>query len=186
MDYLLFPVKRAAEKGLIVLGSLVLVAPFACGYRSEQALSAATPLCVRAAPPKLPDLGAVQAALDGARDELAQRGALGSSYPCLVLELLRVDEAPTGLSAPLAGDLQPFARGTSVRVVGRGWVEATRGAPTSRDTGDVSRVARTAATQSGAADSTHHDAQVRAAAERTGRAIVAIALGLPEPQNELP
>lgn len=164
---------------------LLALTPVACGYRAENALSQAGPLCVRAASPKVPHAAAVQAALDGAREQLARHDALGSSYPCLVVEVLRVDEAGTGVFAPRPSDAgQPFARGTAVAVVARGWVEQTPGGAASRDTGDVRRSAHAAAVAAGPPDSIQHGGAIQAAAERVGEALAARALGLPEPADE--
>jgi hypothetical protein len=183
VDILLFPVKLGGW-----LSAVAAVAGFgttSCGYRSEQVVAAAEPLCVRGAPPKIPDLAAVEAVLDGARAELTERGALGSSYPCLIVEVLRVDEVGTGAVAPSAGD-QPFARGTTVAVTARAWVESSAGAAPSRDTGDVRRAARGAAVRAGSADSIRHADELRAASDRLGHALAARALGLPEAADEAP
>ena len=179
MDILLFPVKLG---GWLIAWACGVSG---CGYQPEHAVTAAEPLCVRAAPAKIPDLAAVEAALDGARAELADRGALASSYPCLLVEVLRVDEFGTGASAPSPGATQPFARGTSVAVSARGWVEAQPGAPPQRDTGDLRRAARAGAVN-GAADFTRHADELRAAADRVGHAVAARVLGLPEASDELP
>ncbi|MFZ5897319.1 MAG: hypothetical protein ACOY0T_40065 [Myxococcota bacterium] len=178
VDILLFPVKLCAL-ALAMLSS-------ACGYRAQHAVTEATPLCVRAAPAKVPDLELVEAVLDGTRNELSVHDALGSSYPCLVVEVLRVDEAPTGIMAPAAGETQPFARGTAVAVTARAWVEEVAGGAASRDTGDVRRTARAGAASGAVAESARHGAALRAAGELTGRAVAARALGFPEPSDEAP
>jgi hypothetical protein len=161
------------------------VLTLSCGYRSEQAIAEASLLCVRSAPPKLPDASALEAVLDGAREELSHHGSLGSSYPCLVVEVLRVDETGTGVSAG-ARSGQPFARGVSLGVLARGWVEQSPGGTPSRDTGDVRRSARAAVVPEGPADSIRHGDELRAAGERVGRALAARVLGLPEPADEAP
>lgn len=174
--------------GLPAALSLVLALPLvSCGYRAEQALSEAVPLCVRAASPKVAEPAAIEGALDGAREELALHNALGSSYPCLIVEVLRIDESGTGVFSPRSsGAEQPFARGTAVAVVARGWVEQNAGAAPSRDTGDVRRAARAAAVASGLPDSTRNADATRAASDRAGRAVARRVLGLPEPADEAP
>jgi hypothetical protein len=136
----------------------------------------------------VPDLGAVQGALDGARQELARHGALGESgdYPCLVVELLRVDEAPAGIVAnPIDVSQQPEARGTAVAVVGRAWVQREPAGAPSRDTGDLRRAARQEVT-SGLAEGTRHDRGLEAAAQQLGRDLARRVLGLPTPSDDLP
>jgi hypothetical protein len=184
VDILLFPVKLGGWLSAVV--AVAGLATTSCGYRPEHAVAAAEPLCVRGAPPKIPDLIAIEAVLDGARAELTERGALGSSYPCLVVEVLRVDEVGTGAVAPSPADTQPFARGTTVAVTARAWVESSAGATPSRDTGDVRRAARGAAVRAGSADSIRHADELRAASDRLGRALAARALGLPEAADEAP
>jgi hypothetical protein len=153
-----------------------------CGYHAVYAEGARKALCVEAAPPRVPDFGAVQAALDGARGELSRLGALGSGYPCLKVELLRVEEKATGLHAQGG---QPRAAGVAVAVTGRGWVERDRGeGRLSRDTGDVRRVARVEAVPELGADAVRHRRAVRAAAEAVGRALAQHVMGLPVPARE--
>ena len=175
--------ETAGFLGTFALGVSVLT--LSCGYRSEQAIAEASLLCVRAAPPKVPDASAIEGVLDGAREELSRHDSLGSSYPCLVVEVLRIDETGTGVSAG-AGSAQPFARGVSLSVVARGWVEQSPAGAPSRDTGDVRRTARAAVVPEGAADSIRHGDELRAAGERVGRALAARVLGLPEPADEAP
>lgn len=169
-----------------IAAAVLSLCAVSCGYRPEQALSESAPLCVRAAPPKVPDASAIQAVLDGARDELARHDSLGSSYPCLVIEVLRIDEAGTGVVAGSGNSEQPFARGVSLGVVARGWVEQSPNGAASRDTGDVRRVARAAAVPSGPSDTIRHGDELRAAGERVGHAVAARVLGLPEPADEAP
>lgn len=203
VDYLLFPVKpswcrRAAlavaglrtasgwgyTVGLAVAG---LLTASGCGYRSLAAPSAGERLCVLAAPPKVPDFGAVQATLDGAREELARRAALrDSGYPCLVIEVLRVDEVASGIVASdTAGAERPRARGTGVAVVGRAWVQDNADAPLSRDTGDVRRAARSETTAP-PLEGTRHDRELARAGAELGRDLARRVLGLPTPSDELP
>lgn len=153
-----------------------------CGYRAVYSEGTATPLCVVAASPRVPDFSAVQAALDGARAELARSGSLSPSghYPCLVVEVLRVEERSTGV---LAVEETPRARGSAVVVTGRGGIQAEPGAPLSRDTGDLRRgVALEAGTTLGA-EAARHRAATEAAAHALGRDLARRALGLPVPSN---
>lgn len=179
MDILLFPVKR--------LSWLLLLT--GCGYQPIYASSHAERWCVRAAPPQIADFGAVDGALQGARSELSRAGLLatGSSHPCLMVELLRVEETATGMRLePTGGRDQARGRGSAVFVVGRGWLAAEPNGVVSRDTGDMTRAARVAFTPSAVSDSAHHRATVRSAAEALGRAIARRVLGLPEPTHEAP
>jgi hypothetical protein len=190
VDILLFPVKLGHWRRLgggFGLALAVLTAG-ACGYRSLASTEPADRLCVLAAPGKVPYPSAAGAALDGARAELARHGALRESreYPCLVLEILRVDEVAVGATAqPTASGEQPRARGTDVAVLARGWVLASVEGETSRDTGDVRRSVGVEVT-SGVPDSTRHDRAVTAAAHQTGQAIARSALGFPVPADEVP
>ena len=165
--------------------SIAVVLTLSCGYRSEQAIAEASLLCVRSAPPKVPDASAIEAVLDGAREELSRHDSLGSAYPCLVVEVLRIDETGIGISAG-AGSAQPFSRGVSLSVVARGWVEQSPAGAPSRDTGDVRRTARAAVVPEGPADSIRHGDELKAAGERVGRALAARVLGMPEPADEAP
>lgn len=162
----------------------LLVVAVGCGYRPIYGGEAAERLCVAAAPTKVPDFGALHAALRGARDELARAGALtsGNQRPCLRVELLRVQERATGIT--LAPDAEhPSARGTAVVVRGRGWVERGSGDTIVRDTGDMSREARALSETASARDAEAHQQLVRAAAEELGRAIAQRVLGLPTPSQ---
>lgn len=183
VDMLLFPVKlgpRWRSGGWLGLLSSGFVLA-ACGYHSVAETPASERLCVRAAPSKVPYPAAPAAALDGARRELGRYGALRDSndYPCLLIELLRVDETAVGATAELtpSGE-QPRARGASVGVLARGWVATGPEGAVSRDTGDMRRTVELEVA-SGVADSTRHDRAVVAAAERVGRDIARVTLGLP-------
>jgi hypothetical protein len=136
----------------------------------------------------VPDYGAIQGALDGAREELARHSGLGESgvYPCLVIELLRIDEAPAGIVAgQVDGAHQPRARGTGVAIVGRARVQAAPDAAFSRDTGDMRRVARLEAS-SGPVEGVRHDRALALAGQALGRDLARRILGLPTPSDELP
>ena len=148
-----------------------------------------TRLSVHAAPPKIPDVGASQAVLAGARSELSSAGVLASSggYPRLVIELSRVDERSLGILADSTGnDAQPLARGSAIGVVGRAWVEEAPGAAPSRDTGDMRRAERFASGLDRVTDSRRDEAAIAAASRRLGRALARRVLGYPEPADESP
>jgi hypothetical protein len=175
VDILLFPVKR--------LGLALLLA--CCGYQPIHASSNGERLCVRAVEPKIADFRAVHAALNGARSELQRVGALdsGQAESCLVIELLSIAELPVGLHAErFDGREQPRARGTTVVVRGRGWIEQ-RNRSVSRDTGDMMRDSRAAASSSIVTDTERHRALAQSAAFDLGRAIAQRILGLPTPSR---
>ena len=108
-----------------VLGlALILVGSSSCGYQPVYSGSEpAERLAVVLAPSRVPNAEAVQAALAGARAELARSGSLrgGSGYPRLVLEITRVDDEGTGIQVVPApgepGDEIPLNRAGSVGVV---------------------------------------------------------------------
>jgi hypothetical protein len=141
------------------------------------------------AQPKVARIDAVQETLAGARAELSKSGALepGGGYPRLVVEVLRVDERASGIVAgtrPSTGEQVPIGRGSAVAVLGRAWVEPSRGAGRLQDTGDMRRVEYYASAQDSALEALRHDEAVRAAARELGRALVRRVLGAPEPDVE--
>jgi len=178
---------RGARRSWIasLLGSVVLCG---CGYRP---LYSGKPpeerLSVVASRIGIPRAEAVQSALRGARQELAAAGALSTSsdrYPRLVLELVRVDETATGVVAVGAeGDALPQARGSSVAVTGRAWIEARPG-ERSDETPDLHRVESVASGASSGLDREQNRAAVEAAANRLGRDLARLVLGLPTPRRE--
>ena len=121
---------------------------------------------------------AAQQAVAGVRSELQPAGALGSGFPRVVVEILRVDERSIGVSSTSTG---PLARGTEIVVVGCAHVLERSEAAPSRDTGDLSRAAQYAAGSSPAADSAARSRAVRDAARSLGKALGRALLGLPEP-----
>ena len=131
---------------------------------------------------------ALEAALAGARSELSRLGALGDDgdYPMLMLELTRVDELASAISARAwRGDGRaPAARGSVVAVTGRAWVLETRDAAPTSDTGDVRRVARHSAGPDTLRESFAHDDALDAAARELGASLARAALGVPEPGVE--
>ena len=121
---------------------------------------------------------AAQQAVAGVRSELQPAGALGTGFPQVVVEVLRVDERSIGVSS--TGNI-PLARGTEIIVVGRAHGLERPGAAPSRDTGDMSRDAQYAAGSSPAADNAARSRAVRDAARSLGKALGRALLGLPEP-----
>jgi hypothetical protein len=122
---------------------------------------------------------AVQDAAAGLRSELGPAGALGSGYPRVVVEVLRVDERSIGVRS--TGNTEPLARGSEIAVVGRAYVLERADAAPSRDTGDMSRAAQFAAGTTPAADAASRSRAVRDAARSLGKALGRALLGLPEP-----
>jgi hypothetical protein len=114
----------------------------------------------------------------GVRSELQPAGALGSGFPRVVVEVLRVDERSIGVSSMSNA---PLARGSEIAVVGRAYVLDSADAKPSRDTGDVSRTAQYASGSSPAADHAARSRAVRDAARSLGKALGRALLGLPEP-----
>ena len=184
VESLWFPVKRFA----VFLTAATLVA---CGYapvyggtRPEQRLT------LRAAPQRTPHLVAVEGTVAGARSELSRAGVLaaGKDYPCLVVEVVRVDELPSGIvaepPAAAASEAEPTARGSRVSVTARGWVLDGPSASPARDTGDIRRVEHYATALDARTEAQTFDSAVRAAAVRVGQAIARRVLGVPEPTIE--
>lgn len=157
-----------------------------CGYRSPASTVPRDALCVDAAPLATPHIEALDAALAGARAELARHHALRSrGYPRLVVELVRVDELPSGiLASEAAGGRLPLARGSEVGVVGRAYVVDTPGGPKLRDTGDVRRVETVAQGGDLVRGGVAYSEAVRAASRRLGAALVRRSLGQAEPALE--
>lgn len=121
---------------------------------------------------------AAEHAVAGVRSELQPAGALGTGFPQVVVEVLRIDERSIGVSSMSNA---PLARGAEIVVVGRAHVlERSDAAPT-RDTGDMSRAAQYAAGSSPAADNAARSRAVRDAARSLGKALGRALLGLPEP-----
>jgi hypothetical protein len=106
----------------------------------------------------------------------------------MVIEVLRVDEWPRGISAlPPDDDPSvriPLARGTSVGVVGRAWVIEHPGAQPIRDTGDVRRLEHYAVGSESTADAVQFSLAVRSAALKLGAALARRVLGEPAPTVE--
>jgi hypothetical protein len=117
----------------------------------------------------------------GVRSELGPAGALGSGFPRVVVEVLRIDERSTGVRT--VADGTPLARGAEVVVVGRAYVLDRAEAVPSRDTGDMSRAAQFAAGTTPTADAAARSRAVRDAARELGKALGRAVLGLPEPME---
>lgn len=155
-----------------------------CGYRPAYGGGRTEQLGVAPGAVLIPDATAVQAALAGARSELARAGALGdaAAFPQLQLDVLRVDELSSGISA---GAGAPVARGMGLAVVVRARLVRSPEAVPELDTGDIRRTAFVDGDPDLRADSALHDATLRSAAERAGRAAAHAILGAPEPGDEL-
>lgn len=160
------------------LGALVLLS--ACGYRPAYGGMDRTRYEVTAGRYATSSFEAVQAAVAGARSELGAAGALGSGFPRVVVEILRVDERSTGVRFT-PNDGQPLARGSEIVVMGRALVLEAEGAEPRIDTGDMSRTARYAAGATPTGDAAARSRAVRDAARSLGRALGRAVLGLPEP-----
>lgn len=166
------------------LARLALIMPlvFACGYsavyggRPPEAL-----LSVVASPQFTPETDAVAAVLAGVRKELSKQGALkgGTSYPRLVIQVLRVDEEPLGIAVQPARDGQKvaLARGMEMAVTARGWVVEREGGEPVTDTGDVRRSAGSASEAAPAIDLQARVMAIRAAGNEVGIALARRVLG---------
>jgi hypothetical protein len=124
----------------------------------------------------------VHEATAGAREELSKAGILqsGNRHPRLVIELLRIDEGSSGIAA---GDT-PLARGSTVGVTGRAWVEESAGGEPVRDSGDLRRVEWISSGPTSRDDAVRHENALRVAARRLGRSLALRVLGAPEPAVE--
>lgn len=182
VERLLFPVKP------LVLFVLALGVFPGCGYHAEYAgRRPSERLSVEAAPAKAPSAQALAALLAGARAELSRAGVLaaGQGYPKLRVELLRVDEQASGISARhVGGSSLPLARGSAVGVVARAWVEDAPDSTPGRDTGDLRRIERYASETDPRTEAIRNDEAVRAAARRLGAALARRVIGEPEPGIE--
>lgn len=174
----MFPVKLG-------LFAILMLATSGCGYHAAYGGDApAYRLTVSGAALHAPYPEALQAALAGARAELAKTGVLasGTGYPRLVVELVRVDEMAAGIAAvETARGSLPLARSTAVGVVVRGWVLERDGAPPTRDSGDVRRVETIAETADVALAGAHTDDALTAAGRAAGEAVARRVVGIAEP-----
>jgi hypothetical protein len=182
---LLFPVKPGSLTAVLI--GLLLIC--GCGYEPVYRERAPDErYSIVAAAPKVARTDAVQEVMAGARAELGRAGALSdrSGYPRMVIEVLRIDELSAGIRAAErpGGAVEPEARGSSVAVLGRAWVETSRGSVPARDTGDVRRVEHYATTTDPRVEALRHDEAVRSAARRLGTALARLLLGSAEPSVE--
>jgi hypothetical protein len=184
VEKLLFPVKqghvitRSAWLFWLGLGSS------ACGYTPAYAGSRpAERLSVVAAPHAVAQTDVVHEVMAGAREELSRAGVLrpGNGHPRLVIQVLRVDEKSSGIAAV---DDTPLARGSSVGILGRAWVEEGPGGDRVRDSGDLRRVEWVSSGPNSANDAVRHDSAQRLAGRRLGRSLALRVLGEPEPAVE--
>ena len=152
-----------------------------CGYQPVYGRSSGSRYEVVTGRVATSSFEAAQAAAAGVRSELGPAGALGSGFPRVVVEVLRLDERSIGVSSTNNG--VPLARGSEVVVVGRAYVLERADAAASRDTGDLSRAAQFAAGTSAAADGDARSRAVRDAARSLGKALGRALLGLPEPSE---
>jgi hypothetical protein len=133
---------------------------------------------------KTPHFEALQAALSGVRAGLSQAGALeaGTSFPRVVIEVLRVDELPSGIEAFPGG--VPMGSGSAVGVVGRAWVLPSPGAGPANPTGDVRRVEYVGQGSEAMVAEYAYASAVRSAARRVGEALARRILGVAEPGTD--
>lgn len=203
VDRLLFPVKlgpevqdvnqesvtpglgetpRLAGRKRFLVGTLAGLAAWClsgCGYQAVYGSSGGPRYDVVAGRVATSSFEVVQAATAGVRSELGPAGALGSGYPRVVVEIVRIDERSIGVRN--AGNASPLARGSELIVVGRAYVLERADAAPSRDTGDLSRAAQHAAGTTPSADAASRSRALRDAARSLGKALGRAILGLPEP-----
>jgi hypothetical protein len=160
----------------------------ACGYSPAYGgTRPARQLTVAVAPSLAPESGALAGLLNGLRGELSRAGVLraGTGYPRAVLELLRVDERGAGMAVQPAQPLAtPLARGATVGVTARAWIEDSPSTKPYSDTGDVRRVYMVATGTTLATDALAHDSAVEQAGLATGQALGRRLLGEIEPGLE--
>lgn len=168
-----------------MLAGLWVVSVAGCGYHSVYGRAATERLSVQVGQVLIPEVAAAQAATSGVRSELASAGALasGTQFPRLVLDVLRVDELSRGVHVQAD---QPRAAGMSIAVTVRGRIFQNENQEPRLDTGDVRRSVQLTGDSDPRADSAAYDVALRAAAERAGRAVGRLALGIPEPSDETP
>ena len=170
---------RQLRLGMLLLGAFA----GGCGYGPARDLSPARgALSVAAGEALVPDAQAREDVATGARAMLARRGALSAaSYPRMVVELLRVEEATSGI-VDRGGE--PVGRGVVISLTGRAFLQGRPGGPEEADTGWV-RVS--GGVESGLeirADTLHRDDSVRGLARRLGEALAERVLGYHAPRAE--
>jgi hypothetical protein len=155
-----------------------------CGYRPVYGDLTVGKLSPEVGLVLVPDIVAAQAALSGARQELAADGRLDSgAYPRLAIDILRVDERTRGIHVQSGA---PAGSGIDVAVVVRGRVTEAPAQEAAFDTGDVRREVPIASDVDPRAASAEFDQALRSAAEQAGRAVARMALGIPEPSGDAP
>ena len=174
--------------------SVLAVGLTACGYSPAYGgLRPNQQLTVAAAPSLSPESGALAALLSGLRGELSRAGALraGTGYPRAMVELLRVDERGVGVAVQLGQPrATPLARGSTVGVMARAWIEDSPSAKPYHDTGDVREALHELAGDAVATgttlamDALAHDTAVEQAGLAAGQAIGRRLLGEVEPTLE--
>jgi len=162
--------------GLLAFGAACLSG---CGYHAVYGSSEGPRYEVVAGRVMTSSFEVVQQATAGVRSELGPAGALGTGYPRVVVEIVRIDERSIGARA--AGNPTPLARGTEIVVVGRAHILERPEGPPTRATGDISRAAQFAAGTTSSADAAARSRAVRDAARSLGKALGRAVLGLPEP-----
>lgn len=157
----------------------------ACGYRPAYSSASGRRLTVAAASFKSPHIDALEATLAGMKAGLSEAGVLepGDSFPKVVVDLLRVDELPAGITGTGA-ETSPLARGSAVGVVAHAWVLEAAGAPPARETGDVRRIEYVAQGSDSLSAGYAYAAAVRGAARRVGEALARRILGMAEPGTD--
>jgi hypothetical protein len=171
-----------SQAGSLLAVAMTAAALAGCGYQPVYAGSSARQYEVTSARSGTASFEAVQAAVSGARTELAAADALGSGSDQLVVEVLRIDERSIGVREGEGST--PLARGAEIVVVGRARARATPEGPVRLDTGDMSRSAQYAAGDSPTADAAARSRAVRDASRALGRALGRAVLGLPEPAQD--
>jgi hypothetical protein len=135
---------------------------------------------VTAGAPETAHWEAVQAAVMGARRELGRASALGSSFPQMTVEILRIDERAAGIRD--VDGSGPLESGSVLLVTGRAYVLETSGSRTpSIDTGDMTRRVVFASSASASEQAAARSRAIREAATELGSALARAVLGLPEP-----
>jgi hypothetical protein len=204
VDRLLFPVKlgpevqdvnqesvtrglgetpRLAGRKRLLVGTLAGLAVWClsgCGYQAVYGSSGGPRYDVVAGRVATSSFEVVEAVTAGMRSELGPAGALGSGYPRVVVEIVRVDERSIGVRNAGAS---PLARGSELIVVGRAHVLERPEGPPLRDTGDLSRAAEYAAGTTPSADAASRSRALRDASRSLGKALGRAILGLPEPSE---
>jgi hypothetical protein len=165
---------------------LVALGSGGCGYRPALEGSSSWRLSVAAAPMKTPHFEALQATLSGVRAGLSQAGSLeaGTGFPRVVVEVIRVDELPTGIAASGPEQSIPLARGSAVGVVARAWVIESPGKAPANETGDIRRVEYVGQGSEPMASEYAYASAVRSAGRRVGEALARRILGAAEPGTE--